>query len=87
MGLANNEILKGAVDGLTGLLETINKLTETLSGGNGLTKSVISLMTVIGALKGGKSLFDNFVGNRVAQIGEVDLGEGKKGTITLGKGV
>ena len=86
MGLANNEILKGAVDVLTGILETVNKLTESLSGGNGLAKSIISLMTVIGALKGGKSLFDSFVGNRAAQIGEVDLGEGKKGTITLGKG-
>lgn len=87
MGLANNEILKGAVDVLTGVLETVNKLTESLSGGNGLTKSIISLMTVIGALKGGKSLFDSFVGSRAAQIGEVDLGEGKKGTITLGKGI
>jgi hypothetical protein len=33
MGLANNEILKFGVDILTGLLETVNKLTESLSGG------------------------------------------------------
>ena len=62
MGLANNEILKGAVDLLTGTLETINKLTESISGGDGLTKSIISLMMVIGALKGGGALFNKALG-------------------------
>jgi hypothetical protein len=62
MGLANNEIIKLGVDLLTGLLETINNITSALSGGNGLVKSIISLVTVIGALKGGKSLFDNLFG-------------------------
>lgn len=56
MGLANNEILKGGVDLLTGLLETINNLTTAMSGGSGLIKSVTSLVTIIGALKVGKSL-------------------------------
>jgi hypothetical protein len=56
MGLANNEILKGFIDLLTGLLEITNKLTEALSGGNSLGKSIINFMTVIGALKGGKAL-------------------------------
>lgn len=56
MGLANNDILKGGVDLLTKLLETINNLTNALSGGNGLGKSFLSLMTVIGALMGGKAL-------------------------------
>ena len=56
MGLANNEILKFGVDLLTGVLEVVNKLTNALSGGGGLVKSVISLMTVIGALKGGGML-------------------------------
>lgn len=56
MGLANNEILKLGVDLLTGLLEVVNKLTNALSGGGGLVKSIISLMTVIGALKGGGML-------------------------------
>lgn len=62
MGLANNEILKGAVDVLTGLLNVVNKLTEGLSGGNGLAKSIISLMTVIGALKGGGALLNKGMG-------------------------
>lgn len=62
MGLANNEILKFGVDLLTGFLETVNKLTDALSGGNGLVKSVISLVTVIGALKGGNALLSGLFG-------------------------
>lgn len=58
MGLANNEILKGAVDTLTFVLETINKLIDGISGGNGLVKSITSLMSVIGALKLGKKVFE-----------------------------
>ena len=57
MGLANNELLKGGVDLLTNLLETINKLTAGLSGGNGLVKSLASLITVISGLKVGRTLF------------------------------
>ena len=51
MGLTNNEILKWGVDFLTTILEGINKLTNTISGGNGLVKSLVTLMTVILALK------------------------------------
>jgi hypothetical protein len=50
MGLSNNEILKGAIDVLTTIIEGVNKLTTSLSGGNGLIKSIVSLVTVIGAL-------------------------------------
>lgn len=57
MGLANQEVLKAAVDALTWILETINKVIDALSGGNGLSKSIITLMAVIGALVGGKALF------------------------------
>jgi hypothetical protein len=53
MGLTNNEILKGAVDFLTFLLNSVNNLTEAISGGNGLAKSIVNLLTVIGVLKGG----------------------------------
>jgi hypothetical protein len=54
MSLANNDILKGAVDFLTWIVEGINKMTDSISGGNGLIKSITSLITVIGALKLGK---------------------------------
>jgi hypothetical protein len=50
MGLTNNEILKGCVDALTLMLETINKITDAISGGSGLMKSIVSLTTVIGGL-------------------------------------
>jgi hypothetical protein len=69
MGLANNEILKLGVDLLTGLLETINKVTDAISGGNGLTKSVVSLIAVIGALKGGKALLGGITGKLGETIG------------------
>lgn len=60
MGLANSEVLKAGVDTLTLILETVNKLTDAISGGNGLVKSLASLTTVIGALKlGGKILGKN----------------------------
>jgi hypothetical protein len=62
MGLANNEILKGAIDALTFIINGVNKLTDALSGGNGLVKSLISLVAVIGALKGGRSLLGGALG-------------------------
>jgi hypothetical protein len=58
MGLANNETIKLAVDALTGLLETINKIIEVISGENGFIKSLISLGTVYGTLKSGRSIFN-----------------------------
>ena len=62
MGLANNVILKGAIDTLTFVLTTINKITDAISGGNGLVKSVVSLVTVIGGLKLGKNLLGGALG-------------------------
>ena len=59
MGLANNEVLKFGVDVLTTILETINKITDAISGGSGLTKSIISLIGVVSALKGGKALLNS----------------------------
>ena len=59
MGLTNDGVIKFAVDFLTKILETINKITNAISGGNGLSKSLVSLFGVIGALKGGRALFDS----------------------------
>ena len=61
MGLANDEALKFGVDVLTKLLETINKVTDAISGGNGLAKSVVSLIGVMGALTAGKGLLNGTV--------------------------
>jgi predicted secreted Zn-dependent protease len=54
MGLTNNEILKGAVDLLADMIEGVNKLTNGLSAGNGLIKSVVSLGVALGGLTMGK---------------------------------
>lgn len=58
MGLANNEFLKSAVDILTNILTTINNLIESISGGNGLVKTLISLTAIISTLKSGKAIFN-----------------------------
>ena len=62
MGLANNEILKGAVDVLTAIIGGINKLTDSLSGGSGLLKSLVSLTMVVGALKLGRGALEGMLG-------------------------
>ena len=56
MGLFNNEILKSGVDALTWIIESINKLIDTISGGNNTIKSVINLITTLGALIAGRKL-------------------------------
>lgn len=65
MGLANNEVIKVAVDTLTGLLQTINKILDTVSGGSGVLKSTLSILTAIGGLKLGKSLLSTGIGKMV----------------------
>jgi hypothetical protein len=78
MGLANNEILKVGVDTLTLLLETVNKITEAVSGDGGLTKSIVSLLTVVGALKGGNALLGKAFGEESLSSAMVTLFEKKK---------
>lgn len=70
MSLSNNEFIKYAVDALTILLTTINKIIGTLSGGNGIIKSTLGILTLVGGLKLGKSL--------VGAIGEKAAG-GREG--------
>ena len=65
MGLANNEVIKVVVDTLTTLLQTINKILDTVSGGSGVLKSTLSILTAIGALKLGKSLLFTGIGKMV----------------------
>ena len=64
MGLANNEILKGAVDTLTFVLNAINKLIDGLSGGNGIAKSVITLNLAIAAIGGLRNALDKLLGSK-----------------------
>lgn len=80
MGLANNEVIKVAVDTLTGLLQTINKILDTVSGGSGVLKSTLSILTAIGGLKLGKSLLSTGIGKMVGdrEGGWVQQALGKK---------
>jgi hypothetical protein len=55
MGLANNELLKGAVDFLTKVLETVNKLLTKLSGGGGIIKTFLTAFTAVKAFKFARS--------------------------------
>ena len=58
MGLANNEFIKGAVDVLTFLLNTLNSIIDTVSGGNGVIKSLVSLGIAFSVFKGIKNLLN-----------------------------
>lgn len=51
MGITNNSIIKGAVDGLTSILDKTNSLINTLSRGNGVIKSALSLLTAFMGMK------------------------------------
>ena len=58
MGLANNEFIKGVVDVLTFVLNTLNSIIDTVSGGNGVIKSLVSLSIAFSVFKGIKSLLN-----------------------------
>ena len=81
MGLANNDLLKAAVDGLTGFLNAINGIISGLSGENGATKSIVSLLTVVGALMGGRALAKGFFEPGTSGI---SLGYGQGFRMSLG---
>ena len=72
MGLANNEILKAGIDILTKFLETVNKLTDGISGGNGLVKSVVNLGVTIAGLKGAGAVLNGIM----ASMGSAAAGTG-----------
>ena len=63
MGIVNSDAVKAGVDFLTQLLTIVNNLVSSLSGGNGLTKTVLSLVSVLGGLKLGKGIFNGLFGN------------------------
>ena len=80
MGLTNNVIIKGAVDTLTILLTAVNKLIDSLSGGQGLIKSVMTLGAVWGGLKLGGGIMDKALASEFVQR-KVRLKEGDKATV------
>ena len=79
MGLSNNEILKGAVDLLTSFLTTVNNLIDTLSGGNGLVKSILSLTSAILGIKAGKTGFNKIFNNLFGEKSQINKESEKQG--------
>lgn len=67
MAIADNDLIKGAVDALTGLLNTINKLT----GNSGIAKIGVAFA----GFKLGRSVFNKLLGN----IGAVFNNAGEEG--------
>lgn len=59
MGIADNEIIKGAIDILTNLLDSINKLTEGLDG---IPGSLARIGIALGGLKIGKEISTQVLG-------------------------
>ena len=58
MGIADNKAIKVFIDGLTGIIEGLNKMLNLLSGGNGIIKSIASLGLVFASFKIAKSAFN-----------------------------
>lgn len=69
MSLSNNTVLKAGIDILTFVINGINKLNDLISGGNGLTKSFASLITVVGGLAVGKRLLTGMLGEVARKTG------------------
>ena len=62
MGIANNNMVKLAVDGVTSLLTNVNKLIDTLSGGIGPLKSFLSIITAFTGLKVAGKIANGLIG-------------------------
>ena len=62
MGIADNGMIKFAVDGLTTFLTTTNKIIDTLSGGSGAIKSFLSVFAAFAGLKAGGRVINSLIG-------------------------
>ena len=60
MGIADNEVIKGAIDLLTGLLDSINKLTEKIDG---IPGSLARIGIAVAGMKIGKEISAQFLGH------------------------
>lgn len=67
MGIANDEFIKKVLDFANDLLSGINKITDGISGGNGLLKALANIGVAIGALKLGKTILVALLGNPATQ--------------------
>ena len=80
MGIANNSMIKLAVDGITSLLTGVNNLIDALSLGSGPLKSFLSLFTAFTGLKAGGKIINSLIGGLGGLIDPTSsFGKGFKG--------
>ena len=72
MGLANNVIIKGVVDALTGILTIINKITGAFGNGAG---AVLKFMTAMSLIKAGGVAFGSGMSWITQAKGAIDKGQ------------
>lgn len=87
MGLANSDLIKGAVDMLTALLTGINNLADSLGPVGG---TITRFLAAFLGFKIGKNIFDNIFSSftsTFAKMGTFFENEGQKAGKELGKGV
>ena len=87
MGLANSDLIKGAVDMLTALLTGVNNLADSLGPVGG---TITRFLAAFLGFKIGKNVFDNIFSSftsTFAKMGNFFENEGQKAGKELGKGV
>ena len=72
MGLANNVVIKGVVDALTGILTIINKITGAFGNGAG---AVLKFMTAMSLIKAGGVAFGSGMSWITQAKGAIDKGQ------------
>lgn len=86
MGIANNKMVKGFVDGLTDALGVVNKLINTLSFGSGTVKSFLSLFAAFTGLKMAGKMINSLIGGAAGLLDPTSsFGKGFFGGGILGK--
>lgn len=72
MGLANNVVIKGVVDALTGILTVINKITGAFGDGAG---AILKFMTAMSLIKAGGVAFGSSMSWITQAKGAIDKGQ------------
>lgn len=72
MGLANNVVIKGVVDALTGILTIINKITGAFGNGAG---AILKFMTAMSLIKAGGVAFGSGMSWITQAKGAIDKGQ------------
>ena len=76
MGIANSDLIKGAIDFGTDFLEILNNIVNAISGSNGLIKSITSIGLAVGGFKiarsvfGGGGLLSSIISGKGLKVGE-----------------